>query len=66
MTDTGAPASGVALTLTDANGTVVGTTTTAADGTYSFPGFIAADGYTVRVTPRPGRSRPDPPPSRRI
>ncbi|MEU4014262.1 carboxypeptidase regulatory-like domain-containing protein [Microbacterium sp. NPDC028030] len=55
VSDTGAPASGVALTLTDANGTVVGTTTTAADGTYSFPGFIAADGYTVRITPPAGK-----------
>ena len=44
------PLAGVALTLTDGNGTVVGTTTTAADGTYSFPGFIATSGYTVRVT----------------
>lgn len=46
---------GVPLTLTDANGTVVGTTTTAPDGTYAFPGFVAADGYTVRVTPPAGK-----------
>lgn len=49
------PLTGVALSLTDANGTVVGTTTTAADGTYSFPGFVATDGYTVRVTPPAGK-----------
>ena len=55
VTDTGAPVPGVSLTLTDANGTVVGTTTTAADGTYSFPGFVAADGYTVRITPPTGK-----------
>ena len=55
VTDAGAPAPGVALTLTDANGTVVATTTTAADGTYSFPGYVAADGYTVRVTPPTGK-----------
>lgn len=55
VTDTGAPAAGIPLTLTDANGTVVGTTTTAADGTYSFTGFVAADGYTVRVTPPAGK-----------
>lgn len=46
---------GVGLTLTDANGTVVGTTTTAPDGTYAFPGYVAADGYTVRVTPPSGK-----------
>jgi hypothetical protein len=55
VTDTGVAAPGVALTLTDANGTVVGNTTTAADGTYSFPGYVAADGYTVRVTPPAGK-----------
>lgn len=49
------PLTGVALTLTDGNGAVVGTTTTAADGTYSFPGFVATDGYTVRVTPPAGK-----------
>ncbi|MFK3677335.1 collagen binding domain-containing protein [Microbacterium sp. NPDC090218] len=55
VTDTGAPVPGVTLTLTDASGTVVGTTTTAADGTYSFPGYVAADGYTVRITPPAGK-----------
>jgi hypothetical protein len=49
------PLTGVTLNLTDGNGTVVGTTTTAADGTYSFPGFVATDGYTVRVTPPEGK-----------
>ncbi|MFJ2551834.1 collagen binding domain-containing protein [Microbacterium sp. NPDC087591] len=49
------PLTGVTLSLTDANGTVVGTTTTAADGTYSFAGFVATDGYTVRVTPPDGK-----------
>ncbi|WP_136054506.1 carboxypeptidase regulatory-like domain-containing protein [Microbacterium sp. K24] len=49
------PLTGVALTLTDANGAVVGTTTTAPDGTYSFPGFVATDGYTVRVAPPAGK-----------
>ncbi|TFB16479.1 hypothetical protein E3V93_07515 [Microbacterium sp. 3H14] len=53
--DTGAPVPGITLTLTDANGAVVGTTTTAADGTYSFPGYVAADGYTVRITPPAGK-----------
>jgi hypothetical protein len=49
------PLGGVALTLTDGNGAVVATMTTAPDGTYSFPGFIATDGYTVRVTPPAGK-----------
>lgn len=49
------PLEGVTLTLTDANGTVVGTTTTAAGGTYAFPGFVATDGYTVRVAPPAGK-----------
>ncbi|GAA1231208.1 hypothetical protein JOF42_000515 [Microbacterium phyllosphaerae] len=46
---------GVALSLTDANGDIVGTTTTGAGGTYSFPGFVATGGYTVRVTPPDGK-----------
>ncbi|MBW8763227.1 MAG: carboxypeptidase regulatory-like domain-containing protein [Microbacterium sp.] len=49
------PLEGVELTLTDANGAVVGTTTTTAGGTYAFPGFVATDGYTVRVTPPDGK-----------
>lgn len=47
---------GTTLTLTDGNGTVVATTTTRDDGEYSFPGFVATDGYTVRVTPPPGKT----------
>lgn len=49
------PLDAVAVSLTDANGTVVATTTTTAGGAYSFPGFIATDGYTVRVTPPAGK-----------
>lgn len=52
--DTGA-LGGVALALTDGNGTIVGRTTTAPDGTYSFPGFIATDGYRVSVTAPQGK-----------
>jgi hypothetical protein len=48
--DADAPQAGIPLTLTDANGRVVATTTTAADGTYSFPRILGSDGYTVRVT----------------
>jgi LPXTG-motif cell wall-anchored protein len=56
VTDTAeGPLDGVALTLTDANGTVVATTTTTIGGTYSFPGFVATDGYVVHVTPPDGK-----------
>lgn len=56
VTDTAeGPLEGVELTLTDANGTVVATTTTVAGGTYTFPGFVATEGYTVRVTPPDGK-----------
>ncbi|WP_449407076.1 MSCRAMM family protein [Microbacterium maritypicum] len=48
------PQAGVTVTLTDANGAVVGTTTTLPDGSYSFPGVVAAPGYTARVTPPGG------------
>lgn len=46
---------GVVLTLTDRTGRVVATTTTGADGAYSFPGVQASDGYTVSATPPDGR-----------
>ncbi|WEK61467.1 MAG: carboxypeptidase regulatory-like domain-containing protein [Candidatus Microbacterium colombiense] len=49
------PLEGVALTLVDANGTVVGTSTTGIDGSYAFPGFVATDGYLVRVSPPAGK-----------
>lgn len=49
------PLDGVTLTLTDADGTVVGTTTTAPDGTYSFLGVTATDGYSVSITPPGGK-----------
>ncbi|MFJ6533241.1 collagen binding domain-containing protein [Microbacterium sp. NPDC091662] len=49
------PLGGVALTLVDGNGAIVGRTTTAPDGTYSFPGFIATNGYRVSVTAPAGK-----------
>ncbi|WP_341978113.1 carboxypeptidase regulatory-like domain-containing protein [Microbacterium sp. LTA6] len=49
------PLDGIAVTLTDANGDVIATTTTAAGGTYAFPGNIATDGYTVTATPPAGK-----------
>lgn len=46
----GSPVAGVTVTLTDATGTVVATTTTAEDGSYRFEGFVAA-GYQVSIRP---------------
>lgn len=43
------------LILTDANGDVIASTTTAPDGTYSFTGVVATTGYTVRVGPPTGK-----------
>lgn len=44
---------GVAVALVDAMGTVVGSTTTAADGSYAIPGLRPGD-YALRVTPPAG------------
>jgi hypothetical protein len=46
---------GVPVTLTDANGAVVGTATTAGGGHYSFPGYLATGGYTVSISPPSGK-----------
>lgn len=53
--DAAVPQSGVELTLTDANGRVVASTSTDPDGTYSFPGILGSPGYTVRVTAPDGQ-----------
>ncbi|MEV8215071.1 carboxypeptidase regulatory-like domain-containing protein [Leifsonia sp. NPDC077715] len=45
---------GTVLTLRDANGAVVATTSPEADGTYAFPGVQASAGYTVSITPPSG------------
>ncbi|WP_020075028.1 carboxypeptidase regulatory-like domain-containing protein [Cryocola sp. 340MFSha3.1] len=45
---------GTVLTLRDADGEVVATTTPLADGTYAFTGVQASAGYTVSVTPPAG------------
>ncbi len=50
---TGSPG-GATLTLRDADGAVVATTTSAADGSYTFPGVQASDGYTVTLSPPAG------------
>lgn len=49
------PLDGVPVSLTDANGVVVATTTTNPDGSYSFLGVVATDGYTARITAPPGK-----------
>lgn len=50
--DTGAIA-GATLTLFGPDGTELATTTSAADGTYSFLGYAVSDGYTVQMQPPP-------------
>lgn len=50
---TGSPG-GATLTLRDADGAVVATTTSAADGSYAFTGVQASDGYTVTLSPPAG------------
>ncbi|WP_217177058.1 carboxypeptidase regulatory-like domain-containing protein [Streptomyces sp. AC495_CC817] len=49
------PLDGVAVTLFDRDGRVVDTTTTTGGGGYAFPGVVATDGYTVRVSPPDGK-----------
>jgi hypothetical protein len=50
----GAAASGVEVTLRDANGEPIATTTTDADGGYAFPRVQASAGYRIDVAPPPG------------
>lgn len=52
--DTG-PLDGIMVSLTDGNGNIVATTTTAGGGLYSFPEYFATDGYIVTATPPPGK-----------
>ncbi|WP_454728220.1 MSCRAMM family protein [Cellulosimicrobium protaetiae] len=54
------PVAGATLTLFGPDGAALATTTSAADGTYAFPGYAAADGYTVEVVAPPAPS-PDHP-----
>lgn len=56
---TGAPG-GATLTLRDAAGAVVASTTSAPDGRYSFTGVQATDGYTVTLSTPAGMIADDP------
>lgn len=47
--DASAPVEGAQLVLTDASGRVVASTISGVGGTYSFPGVLATNGYTVRA-----------------
>jgi hypothetical protein len=47
--DGGSAYEGATVTLTDTNGDAVATTTSDASGSYAFPGYTAAPGYTVAV-----------------
>ncbi|MBM7479270.1 carboxypeptidase-like regulatory domain-containing protein [Oerskovia jenensis] len=47
------PVGGARLTLLSPDGVRLATTTSGTDGTYSFAGYTAADGYTVEVAPPP-------------
>jgi len=49
------PAAGIELALFDAQGRLVGTTTSAADGTYGFGAYTATAGYTVEVAAPPDK-----------
>lgn len=48
------PYAGGAVTVTDASGRTIATTTTDADGAYTLPALTAAPGYTVTITPPDG------------
>lgn len=50
----GQPYGDAALTITDASGAVVATTTSAGDGTWSVPGLVSTSGYHVSVSTPPG------------
>lgn len=56
----GAAYGGAKLTIRDASGTAVATTTTAGDGTWSVPGLVSTSGYTVSVATPPEAAAADP------
>lgn len=47
VTVNGTPQADVQLTVRDASGQIVGTPTTAEDGTWTLPGLVSTSGYTV-------------------
>ncbi|RKR76181.1 carboxypeptidase-like regulatory domain-containing protein [Frondihabitans australicus] len=54
VTVNGDPYGGATVTITDASGAVVATTTSAGDGTWSVPALVSTDGYHVSVETPPG------------
>ncbi|MCU1526431.1 MAG: hypothetical protein JWP75_194 [Frondihabitans sp.] len=56
----GKPYGGAALTVTDASGAIVGTTTSNGDGSWSLPGLVSASGYHVSVGTPPGATAATP------
>lgn len=54
VTATTGATTGTVLTLRDADGTVIATTSPQPDGSFGFPGVQASAGYTVSITPPPG------------
>ncbi|WP_230748347.1 MSCRAMM family adhesin SdrC [Brevibacterium sp. CCUG 69071] len=50
------PLGGVKVTLTDADGAVLATTTSEADGSFAFPEWFATDGYVVSFTVPDGKT----------
>lgn len=53
IADTGMPGSAT-VTLLDDDGSIVATTSSASDGSYSFTGVQASSGYTVSIAPPTG------------
>ncbi|BDZ51830.1 hypothetical protein GCM10025867_40710 [Frondihabitans sucicola] len=60
VTVDGTPTGGIQLTVRDASGAVVGSPTTADDGTWSLPGLVSTSGYTVSAETPPGATALDP------
>ncbi|PRZ44058.1 LPXTG-motif cell wall-anchored protein [Antricoccus suffuscus] len=61
ITADGVPLGNVTVTITNSAGTVVGTTTSAPEGTYTVPGLTVADDYVATVTAPDGYTVAGPP-----
>ncbi|GAB6857301.1 hypothetical protein JCM13591A_14060 [Microbacterium xylanilyticum] len=56
----GGPADGTTVRLIGSDGSVLGETTTSADGAYAFSDVLATDGYRVEITPPAGKISDEP------